>query len=313
MLVLEVIRGVDHGRIFPLPPGEPQLLGRSSEALPLTDRSVSRRHAELTPDGDDWWLRDLKSANGIWVNDRRVEDRVMLREGDEISCGQTVLRFTRAERLISGPVARAEQTPELPPVGTVAVGERLIELPQTLEAAQARLRLLETLSSLAISTTDSEEIIDRSIDMLVSQFKPSTIFVLNRDDGGQPWNTVGNRRQDHELCQPIVDRVEQTGRPLLVIDAQQDDRFCQIESVQDLGLRSVMAVPLQMADTLFGVIVLDDRDRPSVWDEEDIRLLTAVGKQVSLAIINANVAVDQIRQARLVSMGETVATISHAV
>lgn len=313
MLVLEVIRGVDHGRIFPLPPGEPQLLGRSSEALPLTDRSVSRRHAELTPDGDDWWLRDLKSANGIWVNDRRVEDRVMLREGDEISCGQTVLRFTQAERLISGPVARAEQTPELPPVGTVAVGERLIELPQTLEAAQARLRLLETLSSLAISTTDSEEIIDRSIDMLVSQFKPSTIFVLNRDDDGQPWNTVGNRRQDHELCQPIVDRVEQTGRPLLVIDAQQDDRFCQIESVQDLGLRSVMAVPLQMADTLFGVIVLDDRDRPSVWDEEDIRLLTAVGKQVSLAIINANVAVDQIRQARLVSMGETVATISHAV
>ena len=112
MLVLEVIRGVDHGRIFPLPPGEPQLLGRSSEALPLTDRSVSRRHAELTPDGDDWWLRDLKSANGIWVNDRRVEDRVMLREGDEISCGQTVLRFTQAERLISVRWLD-EQTPEL--------------------------------------------------------------------------------------------------------------------------------------------------------------------------------------------------------
>ncbi|MDG2093811.1 MAG: ATP-binding protein [Phycisphaerales bacterium] len=313
MLVLEVIRGVDHGRIFPLPPGEPQLLGRSSEALPLTDRSVSRRHAELTPDGDDWWLSDLKSANGIWVNGCRVEDRVILREGDEISCGQTVLRFTRAERLISGPAARADQTPELPPVGTVAIGEKNIELPRTLEAAQARLRLLETLSSLAISTTDSVEIIDRSIDMLVSQFNPSSIFVLNKDDNGMHWAPVGRRHQDLDRCQAIVDRVQQTGRPLLVIDAQQDDRFREIKSVQDLGLRSVMAVPLEMAGSLFGVIVLDDREQPSVWDEEDIRLLTAVGRQLSLAIINANVAIDQIRQARLVSMGETVATISHAV
>lgn len=313
MLVLEVIRGVDHGRIFPLPPGEPQLLGRSSEALPLTDRSVSRRHAELTPDGNEWWLRDLQSANGIWVNGRRVEDRVMLREGDEISCGQTVLRFTLADRLISGPAARSDQPAELPAVGTVAMSKKDIELPQTLEAAQARLRLLETLSSLAISTTDSMEIIDRSIGMLISQFTPSAIFILKRSDHGTNLEPVGSHRCDLGICHAVVERVQQTARPLLVLNAQEDDRFSNIKSVQDLGLRSVMAVPLQMADSLFGVVVLDHREEDSIWDEEDIRLLTAVGKQISLAIINANVAADQIRQARLVSMGETVATISHAV
>ncbi len=313
MLVLEVIRGVDHGRIFPLPPGEPQLLGRSSESLPLTDRSVSRRHAELTPDGDDWWLRNLQSANGIWVNGRRIEDRVMLREGDEINCGQTILRFTQADRMISGPAARSDRPVELPAVGTVAISDPDIELPKTLEAAKARLLLLETLSSLAISTTDSMEIIDRSIDMLVSQFKPSAIFILKKADHGSVLHPTGSRRSSLEHSQAVVDRVQLTQRPLLALDAGKDSRFRDEESVRELGIRSLMAVPLQMADSLFGVVVLDHREQASVWDEEDIRLLTAVGKQLSLAIINANVAADQIQQARLISMGETVATISHAV
>lgn len=313
MQVLEVIRGVDHGRIFPLPPGEPQLLGRSSEALPLTDRAVSRRHAELTPDGEHWWLRDLESANGIWVNGRRVEGRVRLREGDEISCGQTVLRFKVSERLISGPAARLEQPAELPPVRTLELSDPDLELPRTLSAAQARLRLLETLSSLAISTTDSLEIIDQSIDMLTGQFKPSGIFVMMRSDQGTGLKAVGTRNSDLQICHSIIDRVQKTSRPLLVLDALEDKRFRDMTLVKELGLRSVMAVPLQMANAIFGVVVLDHREQACLWDEEDIRLLTAVGKQISLAIINANVASNQIQQARLVSMGETVATISHAV
>ncbi len=51
MLVIEVIEGPDLGSVFPLPKNEPQLIGRSSEALPLSDPTISRRHAELTPDG----------------------------------------------------------------------------------------------------------------------------------------------------------------------------------------------------------------------------------------------------------------------
>ena len=53
MLVLEVIEGPDLGGVFPLPPSEPQLIGRSSEALLLGDPTISRRHAELTPDGGE--------------------------------------------------------------------------------------------------------------------------------------------------------------------------------------------------------------------------------------------------------------------
>src|SRR5688500_14035383 len=68
MLIRTVLQGPDKGRKFELPDHEPQLIGRSSEALPLTDNTVSRRHAELTPDDGVWWIRDLHSQNGTYVN-----------------------------------------------------------------------------------------------------------------------------------------------------------------------------------------------------------------------------------------------------
>jgi len=46
MLLLTIVQGPDKGKAFNLPPNEPQLIGRSSEALRITDYTVSRRHAE---------------------------------------------------------------------------------------------------------------------------------------------------------------------------------------------------------------------------------------------------------------------------
>ena len=80
MLALEVIEGPDIGGIFPLPPAEPQLIGRSSEALPLSDGTISRRHAELTPDGDKWLIQDLASANGTFVNGYAIKKRTILKK-----------------------------------------------------------------------------------------------------------------------------------------------------------------------------------------------------------------------------------------
>ena len=84
MLILTVIRGPDQGRRFELPDDEPQCIGRSAESLPLTDLSISRRHAELTPDDGRWYIRDLESANGTFVNGKRVSGSAMLQPGEPV-------------------------------------------------------------------------------------------------------------------------------------------------------------------------------------------------------------------------------------
>lgn len=90
---LEVIAGPDAGACHLLPDGEPQLIGRSTEALGSHDPTVSRRHAELTPSEGAWWITDLRSTHGTLVNGQRIGSRTRLREGDRVQCGQTAFVF----------------------------------------------------------------------------------------------------------------------------------------------------------------------------------------------------------------------------
>ena len=68
-------------------------IGRAPDnLLPLEDPSVSGRHAQLELVGEDYLLKDLDSTNGTRVNGVRV-DTQLLQDGDEISFGNTRMRF----------------------------------------------------------------------------------------------------------------------------------------------------------------------------------------------------------------------------
>lgn len=118
MIVLHVIAGPDNGKEYVLPDTEPQLIGRSTEALGSTDPSVSRRHAELTPSSGHWYLRDLRSTHGTWVNGQCIDTRVHLRPGDVIRCGETQMRVQAMEPgMVTPLVAEAD------PARLQAIGE----------------------------------------------------------------------------------------------------------------------------------------------------------------------------------------------
>jgi hypothetical protein len=69
-------------------------LGRSRQCdIVLSDPNVSRQHAEVRARGGSWVLTDLGSTNGSRINGRPVEGSEVVRPGDEIELGSTVLRF----------------------------------------------------------------------------------------------------------------------------------------------------------------------------------------------------------------------------
>ena len=80
----------------PFQPNEGQtLIGRSPECdIFLDDVTVSRRHAEITRDGDEFTIRDLGSLNGTYVNRKRIET-VALQDDDEVQIGKYRLTFLR--------------------------------------------------------------------------------------------------------------------------------------------------------------------------------------------------------------------------
>jgi FHA domain/Domain of unknown function (DUF1707) len=73
------------------------VLGRSRDcACVLGDPTVSRKHALLRHSERTWWLRDLGSTNGTYVNGSRLVDEIEVRPGDEVRFGAATYRLTLA-------------------------------------------------------------------------------------------------------------------------------------------------------------------------------------------------------------------------
>jgi two-component system cell cycle response regulator len=88
--------------IYPTGPGmgaryeladQPMVIGRDEGAdIHITDNSVSRRHATVSPEGDSFVVLDLQSTNGTFVNDVRVLAQ-KLKDGDYLHIGNAIYRY----------------------------------------------------------------------------------------------------------------------------------------------------------------------------------------------------------------------------
>jgi hypothetical protein len=91
ILDLEVINGVDQGKRVRLNATESLILGRSTKGFHVQDQLVNVRHAEIAWVTDRYWVTDLGSVTGTWVNDERLgpnQPRVIA-VSDRIRVGET--------------------------------------------------------------------------------------------------------------------------------------------------------------------------------------------------------------------------------
>ncbi|MGD8624945.1 MAG: FHA domain-containing protein, partial [Anaerolineae bacterium] len=69
-------------------------IGRGSgNDIVLQDSQSSRQHAEISQQGDQYFIRDLGSTNGTFVNDQQVTGPRLLGPGDRLRVGETELSF----------------------------------------------------------------------------------------------------------------------------------------------------------------------------------------------------------------------------
>lgn len=79
------------GTTFPLSPLT--VLGRHLHCdISVDDASVSAEHAEITASGAEWWIRDLGSTNGTFVNGYEVAFPTQMKTGDIIQTGRVKFR-----------------------------------------------------------------------------------------------------------------------------------------------------------------------------------------------------------------------------
>jgi Inner membrane component of T3SS, cytoplasmic domain len=73
---------------------QPILIGRADDStLVLTDDFASSRHARLTNRGGQWYVEDLGSTNGTYLDQQRVQGPLLINPGQPIRIGQTALEL----------------------------------------------------------------------------------------------------------------------------------------------------------------------------------------------------------------------------
>jgi hypothetical protein len=93
MATLELVKGSAAGTRYELD-GDRAVIGRSADCeVPLDVPAVSRRHAAILRDRGHYFVEDLQSRNGTFLNDTRVTDRAPLGEGDRLVICDQEFRF----------------------------------------------------------------------------------------------------------------------------------------------------------------------------------------------------------------------------
>ena len=330
MLVLTVLQGPEKGRRFELPANEPQQIGRSSEALPLNDQTISRRHAELTPDEGSWYIRDLQSSNGTYVNGNIVTGKLVLRPGDQIRTGTTLLMFGDEPERKAAPVRLAGRDEiDISVEHTVEANDdsMIMSVPSPGSDAEFQLKVIYELTSLIGTISDRQTLLEKVMDVVFDYFDADRGFILLRENvdqadetydpvvirtkaaGGKP----GEGAKPIAISKTIVRYVIQKGVGVLSANAMNDERFATGDSVQSYGIRSAMCVPIKFKDKIYGVIQVDSMIKNYTYTEDQLTLLTTIGVQTGLALANARLYEARLMAERLAAVGQTVASLSHSI
>lgn len=341
MLVLTVLQGPDKGRKFELPDHEPQLIGRSSEALPIGDNAISRRHAELTPDEGQWYIRDLQSQNGTFLNGVKITERTKLRPGDQIRCGQSLYVFGTTDSTdpdivrVVGP-RHVDSTiekylPSVTPPGLLGAASNddsiILAEPEPRQAAADHLRIIYRLTTLLTTRiNDRQALLTGVMDIIFAEFRPQRGCIMMMPErpappNAQPTPAVVKYRDtplDQEDAQIHVSRTILTHvltkhEGVLSSNAQTDPRFAKGDSVQRLNIRSAICAPIRFREFTYGAIYIDSSISNYSFTQEQLALMNAIGQHVGLALSNADLYTQKLQAERLAAIGETVATLSHSI
>src|SRR3954471_15314697 len=103
---LVFLAGPIAGRRYRLADGE-YVIGRRSDCqIFVPDMRVSRQHARLWKNEDDWLLEDLGSNNGTYVNGARLPHSTAVRDGDEIMIANNRIRVEAGDPATETPTSR---------------------------------------------------------------------------------------------------------------------------------------------------------------------------------------------------------------
>jgi HD-GYP domain-containing protein (c-di-GMP phosphodiesterase class II) len=282
-------------------------IGRDAEAgIQILDRAASRFHAEVFPVGGMWFVRDLESKNGTYVNDERLKDEELLREGDVIKIGSTELVYESGSALGDDESNRVSYQDDGDSLGRTLEFrlDELSDIDEIKEEPRAQdnargLRLLYQLGRIVAEDAEAQDREAKVLDYLVQGMPTESALIFRRDGvSGKLVPTVVRTVAPHiqpVISRSIIKKVFTENKALHSANAQDDMRFERNQSIFQKDIRSVLCVPLSVGGAApRGVLYLSRGAGQAPFDQMDLELASAVAIQLGLA----QAAADQVKRQR---------------
>ena len=295
--------------------GAAVFLGRDRTMdLVLDDPLVSRQHAVITAKGDDYVIQDVGGRNPLRVN-RRVVVRHTLQDGDVILLGGTRIQF----RACSGKSAGFDRT--LPSTDGAVVDARetlqhFRDSPDRLSSddtlagqfveeevdspgtnSRRNLRILRNFSELIRNLSDRQKLIESALHSVFDTLEARCGFIGFFAPAGaleiRAQRMPGDALGPVSYSSTIVDRVRREGIAILFGDEHAAESGPSEESshvgldrrsVKQLRIKSAMCFPLFEADSVCGILYLDDRGRQGSFSREDLYFSNILSNLISMAV-----------------------------
>ena len=314
-LRLEVASGTDAGRVFDAELDTVRIGRAASNDLVLKDALISSEHARIVSSVDGFVLEDLGSTNGTFL----------LRAGElqALGEGRRAIALSPGDRvLLGGPEAegvelRVDFAPDTDTL-EIALVRPLSELGKSapLAAGDNRLQLLVQSLREVVSHEGLSDVVSGIADaalLLVPRATHATV-VLRREPDSAPSASAGKSagfvpvvtrvrgpsgprapEAAVRLTRSIVRKVISERAAVLAADAP-SETFSS-ESLLGASIRSTIGVPLWKDEDILGVLQLDNRDAPAMFEARDVDALGVLAVSASLAIANAEL-IQRLRLAR---------------
>lgn len=289
------------------------IMGRHPDCDIVVDAgAVSRQHARLSRDGGRYFIEDMQSRNGTFVNGRMVYGRHGLNEGDQIRVCDVSFTFhgesaTQAESshnltvLLDDTSAPANSTVW----SKLDVSSDDSHL-QFSASPEAKLEAILEITRSMGKSLSLDQVLPQVLNSLFKVFlQADRGFIVLRDAEGNlipRWTKIRRDSSDEtiRISKTIVNEVMTTKQALLSADATSDTRFDMSESIADFKIRSMICAPLIDIDgEVFGVIQIDTKDQRKRFRPEDLEVLASVAVQAATAIDNAQLHESVLRQKEL--------------
>jgi serine phosphatase RsbU (regulator of sigma subunit) len=264
-------------------------VGRSSTAdlsFP-EDSGLSRQHMMLAREGNAWFVEDLGSKNGTFLNEAPVKTRTALKPGDRVTAGHLVMTFEAAAAAAAAaarsPVVFVEE-PEPVPSSTIVTS--LAGVMAGARGARQVQALIKAGTELA-SDRPLPEMFRLILDLAIQAVGAQRGALMTVEDGKLVLQA--HKGEGFRISTAVRDRVMNSRESMLVRDTTMDEALRARMSIVQQRVATLMAAPLQTRERIIGLIYLDSPNIMQRFGQEDLELLTVM----------ANVAAVRIEHVRL--------------